>query len=110
MRVGHMWQAALSLQRALFHTNGQHLMGKKKKEGGGDEEKEETGGDRILESFLQAFFCTELVVVLDCGVDCSTVYHSVGIFRIVACGKQSRGGGSGSVQHTAAVVGRKDHQ
>ena len=89
-------------------------MGKKKEESGGDEEKEETGGDRILESFLHAFFCTELVVVLsewpDCGVDCSTVYHSVGIFRSVACGKQSRGGGSGSVQHTAAVVGRKDHQ
>ena len=60
------------------------------------------------------FFCTELVVVLsewpNYGVDCSTVFHSVGIFRIVACGKQSRGGGSGSVQHTAAVVGRKDHQ
>ena len=52
MRVGHMWQAALSLQRALFHTNGQHLMGKQKEEGGGDEEKEETEGDRILESFL----------------------------------------------------------
>jgi hypothetical protein len=60
MRVGHMWQAALSLQRALFHTNGQHLMGKKKKERRQD-------CDGILESSTKGgSFNTELVF---CSLD-----------------------------------------
>ena len=115
MRVGHMWQAALSLQRALFHTNGQHLMGKKKKERRQDCDGILESSTKVVLLILTLFFvlliCSfGMVCGVACVACCSTVYHSLGIFRIVARGKQSCGGGSGSVQHTAAAVGHKDHQ
>jgi hypothetical protein len=110
-----MWQAALSLQRALFHTNGQHLMGKKKKERRQDCDGILESSTKVALLILNLFFvlwmCSfGMVCGVACVACCSTVYHSLGIFRIVARGKQSCGGGSGSVQHTAAAVGHKDHQ